>query len=145
VVCVVGIFVYNNVSMLVLWQQLPLHRFLLCDAMLTWYMLWACVCLSVFLHVCHISTFWSQKIRHSKSSMCWCGQHTRWQSASGLHLWWLSASWLNAQVYYTLVFCNPLTPLLRFVPNLSFSLFLHCYTAVGKILMDTSLCMVYLR
>jgi len=27
-------------------------------------------------------------------------------SACGLHLWWSNSSWLNAQVYYTLVDCN---------------------------------------
>jgi len=32
-----------------------------------------------------------------------------------------------------LVDCNPLTPLLRFVLDLSYKLFLHCYAAVGKI------------
>jgi len=47
---------------------------------------------------------------------------------------------LNAQVYYklTLVDCNPLTPLLRFVLDLSYKLFLHCYAAVGRISTDTS-------
>jgi len=58
---------------------------------------------------------------------------SRWRSACGLHLRRSIASWLNAQVYYTLVDCNPLTPLLRFVPDLSYKLFLHCYAAVGKI------------
>jgi len=57
-----------------------------------------------------------------------------------LHLRWPNASWLDAQVYYTLVDCNPLTPLLRFVPD--------CKTcscaAVGKILIDTSCRMVRL-
>jgi len=37
-----------------------------------------------------------------------------------------------------LVDCNPLTPLLRFVLDLSYKLSLHCYAAVGKILTDTS-------
>jgi len=37
-----------------------------------------------------------------------------------------------AQVYYTLVDRNPLTPLLRFFLDLSYKLFLHCYAAVGK-------------
>jgi len=43
--------------------------------------------------------------------MYWCDQQTRRRSACGLHLRRSSASWLNAQVYYTLVDCNPLTPL----------------------------------
>jgi len=55
-----------------------------------------------------------------------------------LHLQRSSASWLNAQVYFTLVDCNPLTPLLRFVLDLLYKLFLHCYAAVGTILTDTS-------
>ena len=37
-----------------------------------------------------------------------------------------------------LVDCNALTPFLRFVLDLSYKLFLHCYLAVGKILNDTS-------
>jgi len=37
-----------------------------------------------------------------------------------------------------LVDCNPLTPLVRFVLDLSYKLSLHCYAAVGKILTDTS-------
>ena len=37
------------------------------------------------------------------------------------------------RVYYTLVDCNPLTPLLRLVLDLSYTLFLHCYAAVNKI------------
>jgi len=70
------------------------------------------------------------KVRHSKSSVYRCYQRRR--SACGLHLRWSSASWLNAQVYYTLVDCNPLTPLLRFVSDLLYKLYLHCYAAVGK-------------
>ena len=54
------------------------------------------------------------------------------RSACGLHLRRSSASWLNAQVYCTLVDCNSLTPLLRFVFDLSYKLFLHCYAAVRK-------------
>jgi len=56
-----------------------------------------------------------------------------------------SASWLNTLVYYTLVDCNPLTALLRFVLDLSYKLFLHCYAAVGKILTDISLRAVRLQ
>ena len=63
----------------------------------------------------------------------WCNQQTRRRSACGLHLQRSSASWLNAHVYYTLVNCNPLTPLLRFVLDLLYKLFLHCCAAVGKI------------
>jgi len=70
-----------------------------------------------FLH------FRLRKFRHSKSSLYWCGQQTRRWSACGLHLRRPSASWLNAQVYYTLFDCNPLTPLLRFVLDL-YKLFL---------------------
>jgi len=58
----------------------------------------------------------------------WCGQRTRRRSACGLHLRRSSASWLNAQVYYTLVDCNPLNPLLRYVLDLSYKLVLHCYS-----------------
>jgi len=58
----------------------------------------------------------------------WCGQRTRRRSACGLHLRRSSASWLNAQVYYTLVDCNPLIPLLRYVLDLSYKLVLHCYS-----------------
>jgi len=47
--------------------------------------------------------------------------------------------------FYTLVDCNPLTPLLWFVLDLSFKLFLHCYAAVGKISTDTSRRAVRLR
>ena len=32
--------------------------------------------------------------------------------------------------------CNPLTRLLRFVLDLPYNLFLHCYAAVSKILTD---------
>ena len=70
--------------------------------------------------------------------MYWCGQQTRRRSTCGLHLRRSSASWLNAKVYYTLVDCKLMTPLLRFVLDLSYKLFLHCYAAVGKILTDTS-------
>ena len=42
------------------------------------------------------------------------------------------------KVYYTLVDCNPLTLLLRFILDLSYKLFLHCCAAVGKILTDIS-------
>ena len=37
-----------------------------------------------------------------------------------------------------LVDCNPLTPLLPFVLDLSYKSFLHCYAAVGKILTDSA-------
>ena len=43
-------------------------------------------------------------------------------------------SQLQLSVYCTLVDCNLLTLLLRFVLDLSYKLFLHCYAAVGKIL-----------
>ena len=43
----------------------------------------------------------------------------------------------RTQVYYTLDECSPLTPLLLFVLDLSYKLFLHCYAAVGNILTDT--------
>ena len=56
----------------------------------------------------------------------------RRRPACGLHLRRLSASWLIVQVYYTLVYCKPLTPLLRFVLDSSYKLYLHCYAAVGK-------------
>jgi len=65
-------------------------------------------------------------------------QRTRRRSACGLHLRRSSESSLNSQVYYTLVDCNPLTPLLRSALDSSYKLFLHCYAAVGKILTDTS-------
>ena len=68
-----------------------------------------------------------------------CMLSRRW-SACGLHIRRSSASWLNAQVYYTLVDCNPLTPLslLRYVLDLSIKLFLQCYAVVGKKSTDTS-------
>ena len=53
--------------------------------------------------------------------------------------------WLNAQVYYTLVDCNLLTPLLRFVLDFLSKLFLHCYAAVGKNSTDASHRTVCLR
>jgi len=74
----------------------------------------------------------SKKFHRSKLSVYWCDQQTRRRSACGLHLRRSKASWLNAQVYYTLVDCNLLTPLLRFVLDLSYKLFLHCCAAVGK-------------
>jgi len=67
-----------------------------------------------------------------------CHQRSRRRSACGLHLRRSSASWLNAQVYYTFVDCNPLTLLLRFALDLSYKLFLYCYAAVGKNSTDTS-------
>ena len=60
------------------------------------------------------------------------GRQNRRRSACGLHQRRSSESWLDAQVYYTLVDCNLLTPLLRFALDLSYKLFLHCYAAVGK-------------
>jgi len=61
--------------------------------------------------------------------MYWCDQQTRRRSACGLHLRRSSASWLNAQVYYTLVDCNPLTPLLRFFSTSRTS---YSYTVIAK-------------
>jgi len=72
-----------------------------------------------------VSNFGPRKFHHSKSSAYWCDQQTRRRSACGLHLRQSSASWLNEQVCYTLVDCNPLTPLLRFVLDL-YKLFLDC-------------------
>ena len=51
----------------------------------------------------------------------------------------------NAQVYYTLVDCNPLIPLLRSVLDLSYKLFIHCCAAVGTVLTDTSRRAVHLK
>jgi len=42
------------------------------------------------------------------------------------------------KVNYMLVNCNPLTSLLRFVRNLLYNLFLHCCSALDKILPNTS-------
>jgi len=64
---------------------------------------------------------------------------------STVSLWsasWLNARvyhtlWLNARVYHTLVDCNPLTPLLRFVLDLLYKLYLHCCAAVSKIVTDS--------
>jgi len=81
----------------------------------------------------------------SKLSVYWRDQQTRRQSACGLHQRQSSTSWLNAQAYYMLVSCNPLTTLLWFVLDLSYRLFLHCYSAVGKILTDTLCRAVCLR
>jgi len=74
-----------------------------------------------------------RKFRHTKSSMYRCYQRTRQRSACWLHLRRWSAPWLNAQVYYTLVDCNLLTPLLQFAMDLSYKLFPHCCAAVGKV------------
>ena len=52
--------------------------------------------------------------------------------------------WMH-KVYNTLVDCNRLTSLLRFVLDLSYKSFLHCHGAVGKILTDTSRRAVRLR
>jgi len=49
------------------------------------------------------------------------------------------------EVYFTLVNCNPLTPLLRFVLDLLCNLFLRCCAAVGRILTGTSRRAVRLR
>ena len=50
-----------------------------------------------FLH------FGLRKFRHSKSFVYWCNQQTRWWTACRLHLQRSSTTWLNAQVYHTLV------------------------------------------
>jgi len=44
--------------------------------------------------------------------------------------------WMR-KVYYTLVDCNPLTPLLRLVVDLLYELFLNCCAAVVKFLTGT--------
>jgi len=84
----------------------------------------------------HVSNFYIVDLENfntaSQSSVYRYYQQTRRRSACGLHLRRSRASWLNAQVYYTLVDCNPLTPLLRFVLDLSYKLLVHCYAAVGK-------------
>jgi len=49
--------------------------------------------------------------------------------------------WMH-KVYQTLVDCNTLTPLLRFVLDFLYNLFLHCCATVGKILTDTLRCAV---
>ena len=48
-----------------------------------------------------------------------------------------SASWPNARVYHTVVDCNHITPILRFVLHL-YKVFLHYYAALSKILAATS-------
>ena len=63
----------------------------------------------------------------------------------GLHLDGRARRGWTHKVYYTLVDCNPLTPLLRFVLDLSYQLFLHCCAAVGKTLTDTARRAVPLR
>jgi len=50
-------------------------------------------------------------------------------------------AWMH-KVYYTLVDCNPVTPLLRFVLDSLYNLFLHCCAAVST---DTSRRAVRLR
>ena len=77
--------------------------------------------------------------------MLWCiGVVNKNAQTVGL---WITPrrSWLNAQVYYTLADCNAPTPLLRFVLDLLYKLYLHCYAAVGKILTDASRCVVRLQ
>jgi len=44
------------------------------------------------------------------------------------------ARWLDEQSYYTLVDCNPVTPLFPFVVDSLYNSFPHCCAAVGKIL-----------
>jgi len=66
---------------------------------------------------------WSTKLVDGRA----CGMH---HNARACRRWMY-------QVYYTLVDCNPLPPLLRFVTDLLLNLFLHCCAAVGKILTDT--------
>ena len=89
------------------------------------------------------------QILHSESFTAvgrWCGQ----QNSSTVELvdhtydGRARRGWMH-EVYYMLVDCNPLTPLLRFVLYLSYKLFLHCCAAVGKILTDTSRRAVCLR
>jgi len=63
---------------------------------------------------------------------------THRRSARGLHLRRSTASWLNAQVYYTLVDCNPVTPLLRFTGLVAQVVPTLLYAAVGNVLTDTS-------
>jgi len=58
----------------------------------------------------HVSNFYLLDLENFATASRRCNQQTRRRSACGLHLRRSSASWLNAQVYYTLVYCNPLTP-----------------------------------
>jgi len=58
---------------------------------------------------------------------------SRWRSACGLHV---RRGW-TPKFIIMLVDCNPLTPLLRFIVDLSYKLFLQCYAAVGKNSTDT--------
>ena len=88
-----------------------------------------------------------KKFRHSKAMVYWCGQQTSSTVELANRLAdhttrASSASWLNS---HTLVDCNPLSSLLRFVLDLSYKLFLRCYVAVGKVLTDTSRRAVPLR
>ena len=70
----------------------------------------------------HVSNFYIVDLENfntaSQSSVYRYYQQTRRRSACGLHLRRSSASWLNAQVCYTMVDCNLLTPLLRFFSGL---------------------------
>ena len=69
----------------------------------------------------HVSNFYILDLQNfgTASQVYWCNQQTRRRPACGLYLRQSSASWLNGQVYYTLVDCNPLTPLVRLVLDLS--------------------------
>jgi len=76
----------------------------------------------------HMSNFYILDLENFATASHQCIgviNNSRRQSACGLHLRRSSALWLNAQVYYMLVDCNPLTPLLRFVLDLSYKSFLH--------------------
>ena len=84
---------------------------------------------------------WIRKLCHGKS-MVWSTKLVNGR-ACGLHLRRSSGSWwLDAQSLLNVGDCNLLTPLFRFVLNLLYNLFLHCYAAVGRILTDTSRCAV---
>jgi len=76
-----------------------------------------------------------RKFRHGKSMM-WSTKVVDGR-ACGLHLRRSSSSWPDTQIYYALVECNPLTPLLRHALDLLYNLFIHRCAAVGKILTGT--------
>ena len=66
--------------------------------------------------------------------------------ACGLHLRRSSASWLGAQsLLHIGLLVSSWSPLLRFVLDLIYNLFLHCCAAVGKVLTNTSRRVVRLR
>ena len=93
--------------------------------------------------------FGLRKLCHRKTSVYWCDQQKSVVDGQLVDYTYdgrARRGWMrNAQVYYTLVDCNPLIPLLRSVLDLSYKLFIHCCAAVGMVLTNTSRRAVHLK